>query len=65
MERLVSSDFSTEMPPSVRGSGSLMVFEASAFERLLFSEAAITTHARRARPTTAMIPNLFNIITYI
>jgi hypothetical protein len=47
------------MPPSVRGSGSLIAWEASAFEGLLFSEAAIMTTARRARPTNAMIPNLF------
>jgi hypothetical protein len=65
MERLTSSDFSTVMPPSVRGSGSLIAWEASAFEELLLSEAAIMTTTRRASPTNAMIPNLFNFVTYI
>jgi hypothetical protein len=64
MERLSSSDFSTVMPPSVRGSGSLIAWEASAFDGLLLSEAAITTVARRAKQTNAMIPNLFNVFTY-
>jgi hypothetical protein len=61
MERLSFNAFSTEMPPSVRGSASLIALDASAFEGLLISEAAITTTAKRAKPTTAMIPNLFNI----
>jgi hypothetical protein len=61
MERLSFSAFSTEMPPSVRGSGRLIALDASAFEGLLISEEAITTTAKKAKAATAMIPNLFNV----
>jgi hypothetical protein len=48
------------MPPSVRGSGSLIDFEASAFE-LILSDAATAVIARRAKATMMKIPCLFII----
>jgi hypothetical protein len=61
MERRSFNAFSTEMPPSVRGSGSLITLDASAFEELLFSETANPATARRANPAMITIHNLFII----
>jgi hypothetical protein len=61
IDRLYFKAFSTEMPPSVRGSGNLMALEASCFELPLSSDAAITTVESNANPKTETSPNLLII----
>ncbi|VVB67336.1 Uncharacterised protein [uncultured archaeon] len=65
IDRLSFRAFSTAMPPSVRGSGSLITPDASSWEGPLFSDAAIRAISMRAKQITKVIPNLFIIPPYL